>query len=75
MEKPFLLEDSSEPSTLTVTTPSSQNVILSATDLEGNPYYINGKSTFSVPVSEHGTQVPEIYIGASKSFYKKMIIN
>ena len=66
MEKPFPLEDSTE-ALLTVTTPSAQNVILSATDLEGNPYYINGQLTFPVPVSEHGTQMSEIYISASKS--------
>ena len=69
MEKPFPLEDSQE-AVLTVTTPSSENVILSATDLEGNPYYINGQLTYPVPVSENGARIPEIFISASKLISK-----
>ena len=65
MEKPFTIGDS-EDVTLTITTPSAENVNLSAVDLEGNPYYINGQLNYPVPVSEHGSPVKEIYISSSK---------
>uniref|UniRef100_A0A7M5VBW7 Uncharacterized protein n=1 Tax=Clytia hemisphaerica TaxID=252671 RepID=A0A7M5VBW7_9CNID len=63
MEKPFTIGDS-EDVTLTITTPSAENVNLSAVDLEGNPYYINGQLNYPVPVSEHGSPVKEIYISS-----------
>jgi hypothetical protein len=65
IERPFVIQGSYE-GELTIKTPSAEKVNLSAADrVSGAPYFINGQSTYPVPVSEHGN-VEKIYISSSK---------